>query len=186
MRGSVHRFGFVLPPKTHLAPIIQSGSADVINSITDLPLELRHLILECSGASNANLKDLINSISEKLDLLKESHSKLLDTKDKLENYNSRLYRWWFGNDYSSVPRDVLEAARYHELYHIMYHKGTSEELSKLIQMKGLYETLTNDYSFVKEHINEINNQRLPNGKIKITSIKDMIQQLDSYKDWKRK
>lgn len=64
----------------------------------------------------------------------------------------------------------------------MYHKGTSEELSKLIQMKGLYETLTNDYSFVKEHINEINNQRLPNGKIKITSIKDMIQQLDSYKD----
>ena len=65
--------------------------------------------------------------------------------------------------------------------HTTLQKSVTKEVSELIRIKTLYESITKDYTFVNDCIEKFNSQREYKSNLEVNSIKDMIRNLESYK-----
>lgn len=68
--------------------------------------------------------------------------------------------------------------------HLVLQDSVSKEVSKLIHIKGLYESIKKYYSHVNACIEKFNisNKNIHKSSHEINSIKDMITSLESYKN----
>lgn len=81
-------YGFGLPSKPHNTTILQSGFTDVANSISDLPMEVKHMILEHLGASTTQIKKLVSDTLFNFDKLEDDYSILMDKQNFIEEYEA--------------------------------------------------------------------------------------------------
>ena len=153
-------WGLNSPPKPHafVSLPVQSASIDIVSLITSFPTDINNLILGQLGANHSDIKDQTAITLSSLSVLDAFHI---------------IYTQVLPAD-EPVGYQVLE-------------DSASKEISKLIHIKGLYESITKDYSHVNACIENFNSGRSPHHKSshEINSIKDMITSLESYKAWRR-
>ena len=155
---------------------------DVSSLTSHFPADINNLILDQLGANDSHLKNLINDTLGHFHKLERSFYDNLHEQEYLERVEKAYanegnhYRLDF---YESRPRDA-NLYREQEL-HTTYQKSVTKEVSELIRIKTLYESITKDYSFVNKCIENFNNQREYKSNLEVNSIKDMIRNLESYK-----
>ena len=128
---------------------LQSECIDIASLITSLPADINNLILGHLGANHSDIKNQTEYTLSKLSELDMSH---------------RLYT-------EIIPLD--NPAR-----HFILHDTVTKEVSKLIHMKGLYESITKDYTHFNACIKNFNHRSTH----ELNNIKDMITSLESYKE----
>lgn len=177
-----------LPPKPHIFTNLplQGEFLNVYSLISDLPSEIQNLILDHLGANNSDIKSLIKYTLADFDRLEKSFYDNLceqDCIDKAENHYLKTGEF-LSQHLNRNSFRLRDAYLYEQQQvHIALQESVSKEVSKLIHRKALYESITKDYSLVNGCIDSFNSQRMHKSSLEISSIKDMIQNLESYKVW---
>lgn len=65
--------------------------------------------------------------------------------------------------------------------HTTLQESVTKEVSELIRIKTLYESITKDYPFVNKCIEDFNSHHVHKSNLEVNSTKDMIRNLESYK-----
>ena len=143
------------PPKPHAftSLSVQSGFIDIASLITSFPIDIKDSILGHLGASYIDIKNQTDLTVSNLARLDVSHQICTEM----------------------FPQDGPER-------HIGVYNSVSKDISKLIHMKGLYESITKDHSHVNSCIENLNGKFIHKQNTdEMHSIKDLITNLESYK-----
>ncbi len=161
---------------------LQSTFIEIVSLISDFPSDINNLILNHLGANDLHINNLIKDTLAHFDILEKSFYNNLSEQDYLDTVEKACAK--SGNHYrlyydETRPRDVNLYQE--QQVHTTLQKSVTKEVSELIRIKTLYESITKDYSFVNKCIENFNSQRVHKSNFEVNSIKDMIHNLESYK-----
>lgn len=151
-----------------------------------VPAEIREMILGYFDASMMDTKNQIDAILNNFHKLESSYYDILWRQDYIDTLEKDIINkpsFTFGNaaDINKLQLAIEDLSKQQEQHKSLQDK-VSKEVSKLIRIKGLREAMiTKGFSFAEEYIEHKNNLRLSNHFSKISNIRDMVKQLDSYK-----
>ena len=180
------------PPKPHafVSLPLQSASIDIASLITSFPADIQDLILSHLGADHLHIRDqtgiTLRSLS-RLDMSHHIYSQMfpLDSPYRfqpLSDVTSEGFYRSIARDYYDVLfSDIRMRPNDDSMVFNALYDSASKEVSNLIHIKGFYVSITKDYSHVNTCIEKFNCDGGHKSSSDISSIKDMITKLDSYK-----
>ena len=165
----------------------QSTLIDVCSLISSFPSDINSMILDHLGANDLHMNNLINDILAHFYRLEKSFYDNLSEQeflDRVENdYLKQLeYSRTAYDEYMSRDANLYR----NQEVHTTLQESVTKEVSELIRIKTLYESITKDYSFVNKCIENLNSHHTHKSNLEVNSIKDMIRNLESYKVWTQK
>ena len=121
-------WGLISPPKPHAFTSlpVQSDCIDIVSLINNFPVEIKNSILGHLGASHTDIHNQIDVVLRGLSRLDMTHL---------------------------IYSEILP----HEdpIRHLSTYDSVSKEISKLIHVRSLYESITKDYSHINSCIESL-------------------------------